>query len=377
MQVKRKKGDSLLSSPAKPEAGSGELRSKRVSPGGKSETVPFFPRPDPAFCTHLVLQPPNWLGDVIMAQPAMRAFVTALKPTRLSLWGKPWLVDLIPFLNLPEAQYSPFMPEHADIAIMFPNSFRAAWMAWRAGSDRRIGFRAQWRRFLLTDAPAPRVNLLAQHHRDYYLDLAEQVDFIKKTGITVREREVILSCPETAISEGGEALRQQGLDPALTIAFAPGAQFGGAKRYPPESWASVAGWLSKQGYHILVVGTSAERTIGTQVTSRCSGPVWNASGETTLRRALQLLASSRCLLCNDSGLMHVAAGLQKPVVAVFGATDPARTSPSGSHVRFLYHPADCSPCLKRECSVPGQPCMGNISPDDVCDACIDLLAEDS
>ncbi|MDQ6960681.1 MAG: lipopolysaccharide heptosyltransferase II, partial [Mariprofundaceae bacterium] len=286
----------------------------------------------------------------------------------------PWLLDLIPFLNLPEARYSSSMPEHADIALMFPNSFRAAWMAWRAGSERRIGFRGQWRRFLLTDAPAPRVNLLTQHHREYYLDLVEQTDFMAKTGIAVREREVRLSCPETAVREGEQALRQQGLDPALTIAFAPGAQFGGAKRYPPESWASVAGWLSKQGYHILVIGTPAERATGTQVTSRCPGPAWNASGETTLGRALQLLASSRCLLCNDSGLMHVAAGLQKPVVAIFGATDPARTSPSGSHVRLLYHPAACSPCLKRECSVPGQPCMANVLPEDVRDACLGLLS---
>ncbi len=320
---------------------------------------------------HLVLQSPNWLGDVIMAQPAMRAFVTALKPTHISLWGQPWLVDLIPFLNLPEARYSPPMPEQVDMAIIFPNSFHAAWMAWRAGSDRRIGFRGQWRRFLLTDAPTPRINLLTQHHRDYYLDLAEQ------TGIVVRGREVRLSCPETAIREGEKALQKHGLNPALTVAFAPGAQFGWAKRYPPASWASVARWLSEQGYHILVIGTSAERAVGTQVTSRCSGPVWNASGETTLGQALQLLASSRCLLCNDSGLMHVAAGLQKPVVAIFGASDPARTAPSGAHVRLLYHPADCSPCLQRECSVPGQPCMSNVLPEDVCDACLSFLPVNS
>jgi len=304
----------------------------------------------------------------MMAQPAMRACVAVLKPAQLSLWGRPWLADLIPFLNLPEAQYSSTMPEHADMAIMFPNSFRAAWMAWRAGSGRRIGFRGQWRRFLLTDAPAPRVNLLTQHHRDYYLDLAEQA------GMAVREREVSLSCPETAIREGEKALCQQGLDPVRTIAVAPGARFGGAKRYPPESWASVAERLSGQGYHILAIGTSAERAIGTQVTNRCSGPVWNASGETTLSQVLRLLSASRCLLCNDSGLMHVAAGLQKPVVAIFGATDPARTSPSGSRVRLLYHPADCSPCLQRECSVSGQPCMGNILPDEVCDACLGLLS---
>ncbi len=303
-----------------------------------------------------------------MAQAAMRSVVAALKPAHLSLWGRPWLADLIPFLNLPEARYSSAMPKHADIAMMFPNSFRAAWVAWRAGSDRRIGFRGQWRRFLLTDAPAPRICLRAQHHRDYYLDLVEQMD------IHIGEREVRLCCPEEEIRAGEKRLHRQGVDTKLLVAIAPGAQFGGAKRYPAESWADVAQWLSRRGYHILLIGTAAERGTGAQIISHCTGPVWNAAGETTLRQALQLLAASRILLGNDSGLMHVAAGIEKPVVAIFGATDPARTAPSGPHVRLLYHPVDCSPCLQRECSTPGQPCMTNVSPEDVRNACMSMLA---
>jgi len=360
---------------AVPKMGSGPKRRKRDSSlpspvelaTGKSETVPFSPGYSPVFGTHLILQAPNWLGDVIMAQPAMRSAVAALKPARLSLYGRPWLADLIPFLNLPGARYSSSMPKHADMAIMFPNSFRAAWMAWRAGSERRIGFRGQWRRLLLTDAPTPRVSLRTQHHRDYYLDLVEQMN------MDIREQEVRLPCPEEEIREAEKSLLRQGLDPELLVAIAPGAQFGGAKRYPAELWSDVAQWLSQQGYHILLIGTAAERSTGAQITSRCTGPAWNAAGETTLRQALQLLAASRILLGNDSGLMHVAAGMEKPVVAIFGATDPLRTAPSGSRVRLLYHPADCSPCLQRECSVPGQPCMGNVLPEDVYGACMDIL----
>jgi len=304
-----------------------------------------------------------------MAQPAMRAFIAASEPARVSVWGRPWLADVLPFLDLPGAQYEPSMPKGADMAVMFPNSFHTAWTALGAGSKRRIGFRGQWRRLLLTDAPAPRVSLRTQHHRDYYLDLAEQMN------MTVREREVRLSCPEEEIRAGEKILLRKELNPESLVAIAPGAQFGGAKRYPAESWGYVAGWLSEQGYHVLLIGTPAERAIGAQITSRCTGPVWNAAGETTLRQALQLLAASRILLSNDSGLMHVAAGMGKPVVAIFGATDPARTAPSGPHVRLLYHPADCSPCLKRECLVPGQPCMGNILPEDVRDACMSMLGK--
>ncbi len=316
---------------------------------------------------HLLLQPPNWLGDVIMAQPAMQSFIAGLRPGRVSVCGRPWLADALPFLNLPGAKYESVMPG-AEIAVMFPNSFRAAWVASRAGIKRRIGFRGQWRRILLTDAPRPRVDLITQHHRDYYLDLAEQM------GMPAHGREVQLLCPEEEVRSGRRHLLARGLDPDMTIAIAPGAQFGGAKRYPEKLWVRVLTSLSGHGCHILALGTSAERHISEQAMQRCTHFSWNAVGETTLRQGLQLMAASRILLCNDSGLMHVAAGMGKPVVAIFGATDPARTAPSGPKVRLLYHPADCSPCLQRECTVAGQPCMTNIRPEEVCDVCMDMLA---
>jgi len=324
-----------------------------------SNTAPDF--------LHLLLQPPNWLGDVIMAQPAMRSFIAGLRPGRVSVWGRPWLNDALPFLNLPGAKYAPVMPG-AEIAVMFPNSFRAAWMASRAGIRRRIGFRGQWRRILLTDAPRPRIDLITQHHRDYYLDLAEQM------AMPAPGREVQLSCPEEEVRSGRSRLLARGLDPDRTIAIAPGAQFGGAKRYPAELWVRVLDLLSGYGYHMLALGTPAERHIGDQAMQRCTHFAWNAAGETTLRQGLQLMAASRILLCNDSGLMHVAAGMGRPVVAIFGATDPARTAPSGPKVRLLYRPADCSPCLQRECTVAGQPCMTNIRPEEVRDACLEMLA---
>lgn len=316
---------------------------------------------------HLVLSPPNWLGDAIMAQPAMRAIVMEAQPERVTLFGRPWLADLLPFLNIPGVEYGDTIPAHADTAVLFPNSFRSAWLAYRAGVKRRIGFRGQWRRLLLTDAPRPRISLRHQHHRDFYLDLAEQ------QGVGVEERQVRLEMPAGDVAAGEAMLREHGLEPQRTIAVAPGAQFGGAKRYPAEAYAAALRWLAEQGWQVLVLGTDAERDIGDQCLAGVSGHVWNAAGQTSLRQGLQLLCAGRMLLCNDSGLMHVAAGMGKPVVAIFGATDPERTAPSGPKVRLLYHPADCSPCLQRECEVHGQPCMGNVLPEDVRDACLEML----
>ena len=318
----------------------------------------------------LMILPPNWLGDVIMAQPAMRAFAEHYTGNegyeRLIIHGRPWLADLLPFLGLGTATYSDSASQ-ADTAVIFPNSFSSAWKLFRSNTSERIGFRGQWRSLLLNRGYSPQLDMMHEHHRDYFLNLAEQ------SGIAVHEREVKLHLSAMDIEAGKSLMQEHGLDPEKTICVAPGAQFGGAKRYPSESYRNVLKWLSQEGWQILILGTPAEREIGETCLSEVTTPHWNSSGNTSLKQALQILTACRLLLCNDSGLMHVAAGMNQPVVGIFGATDPERTAPSGAHVQLLYKPATCSPCLQRECTTPGHPCMGNILPETVRDACLELL----
>jgi len=165
------------------------------------------------------------------------------------------------------------------------------------------------------------------------------------------------------------------LDFERVICVAPGAHFGGAKRYPSESYAVILKWLAEQGWQPLILGTKDEREVG----QACLGLLpegaaqWNAAGETSMREALQLVSACRLMLCNDSGLMHVAAGMGKPTVGIFGATLPDRTAPSGPYTHVFYEPAVCSPCLQRECTTPGQPCMGNVLPERVLAVCLKML----
>ena len=224
---------------------------------------------------------------------------------------------------------------------------------------------------MLTHGYKPRIDLITQHHLFYYLDLLQQY------GLKTPFQEVQLVAPDAAKAEAQALLLRKGLDCNKVLCIAPGAQFGGAKRYPAESYAVVMKHLSEQGWHIVVLGTDAEREIASQCLQHVSGLYWNAAGETSLTEALQLVSVARLMLCNDSGLMHVAAGLNVPTVTMFGATNPARTSPSGKCVNVLYKPAKCSPCLQRECDVLGHPCMGNILPEMVTQACLDFLERDS
>jgi len=315
---------------------------------------------------HLVIHPPNWLGDVMMAQPSMRAFAQGMATRRVSIIGQAWLADILPWLDIPGAAYAPDVKD-ADVCVLFPNNFRSAWQALRIGCKRRIGYRGQWRSMLLSDAISPRISMLTGHHRDYYNDLAIQ------SGIEIIQAEVHLSSPASAIACGRKLIEDYGLNPEKTLCIAPGAQFGAAKRYPAKRWAEVAQRLSAAGYDILTLGTAAERGIADAVIQGCGERVANSAGSTSLSQCMQLLTASSGLLCNDSGLMHAAAGMGKRVVAVFGATDPERTAPSGEHIHLLYRPAACSPCLQRECHVAGQPCMSNIAPEDVARPFLDAI----
>jgi len=319
---------------------------------------------------HLLLMPPNWIGDAIMAQPAMTAIgehhIHHCGTKRISVCGKPWLDDLLPYMNVSGAVYQSDIPG-ADTAFLFPNSFRSALQCRQAGVSRLIGYRGQWRRLLLSQSLPHRISLKNEHHRGFYLDIARQL------GIPVANTEVRLCKPDGAEAGGHAAMQQHGIDPARALCIAPGAQFGAAKCYPASGFNTVVRHLAEAGWQPIILGMPADQDAGRLILADIATPHWNAAGVTTLAEALQLIAACRLMLCNDSGLMHVAAGLGIATVTPFGATDPARTSPSGPHVRILYEPVDCSPCLQRECAVKGHPCMANITPSALLDACLSML----
>jgi len=320
--------------------------------------------------SHLLLIPPNWIGDAIMAQPAMQAicehYIHHHDSEQISVCGRPWLKDLLPYLGLTGAAYRSDIPK-ADMAFLFPNSFRSALQCRQAGITRLVGYRGQWRKLLLSKPLPHRFSLQHEHHRRFYLDIAAQLD------IPITETEVRLCTPDLARTNAHQSMLQHGLNPQRVICIAPGAQFGAAKCYPATAYNTVVQQLAESGWQPLILGMSEDYAVGQQILANITTPHWNAAGSTRLSDALQLISGCRLMLCNDSGLMHVAAGLGIPTVTPFGATDPERTSPSGPEVKILYEPAACSPCLQRECTVDGHPCMTNITPAMLIDACASML----
>ncbi|MDQ7003328.1 MAG: glycosyltransferase family 9 protein, partial [Ghiorsea sp.] len=244
----------------------------------------------------IVLMPPNWLGDVVLAQPALRAITTHCQHADILVFGRGWLTELLPFLHLEHnnIRYIDELPHKADAVFLFPNSLRSGWQAFKSRAEQRIGFRKDGRSLLLTHGYTPRIDLITQHHLFYYLDLLQQY------GLDTPFQDVVLEAPVTAKLESEKLLQAQGLDINKVVCIAPGAQFGGAKRYPAASYAVVLKHLSLNGWHVVVLGTKTERDIATQCLSDVQDKCWNAAGETTLMQALSLVSVAKLMLCNDS-----------------------------------------------------------------------------
>ena len=310
--------------------------------------------------------PPRWLGDLVMAVPAMRAIVRA-ESGPVALVGGTMLTEMLPWLGLEGAEAVSEIPKVRRCWLL-RHSPRLALAARRRcketiGSTHRLGW------LLLTRAIRPRVDMRREHHRRYYLDL------VRQAGIAAPEDEAPVLTPPPGAEEAGRAiLARAGLKGMRVIAAAPGAQYGPAKQYPAPSFAHALGLLVEKGFAVALLGTAGEGKLAEAIAARLAkGKAANLAGKTTLHEALCVLAAAEGLVCNDSGLMHAAAALGKPTIAVFGATDPARTAPAGPKVRVLFRPAACSPCLKRRCTTLGQPCMSNVLPEEVAAAMEALL----
>ena len=148
------------------------------------------------------------------------------------------------------------------------------------------------------------------------------------------------------------------------VALCPGAAFGSAKRWPIEHFARVAQACAGDGKAVWLFGSESEQSLCEDVASRVPGTV-NLAGRADLATAIDLLSAVDCVVANDSGLMHVATALNRPVIALFGSTSPDFTPPLGERAVILREPQPCSPCFARTCPLGHLRCLVDLSPDRV------------
>ena len=320
--------------------------------------------------TRLVVLAPNWLGDAVMALPALAdlqrahpaaAIHVAARTSIAPLYSLVPGIEQVVVLDGKDDAASLRAPGY-DAALLLTNSFKTALLARRAGVPERWGYRADFRSRLLTRAV---MRPVAVHQAEYYQHLARALGFA--SGPSEPRLELPAALRETA----ADLLRRAGWDDSgPLLAIAPGAAYGGAKRWPARSFAEVARDLLASGVTPVLVGSAADAPAGAEVVAAlgAGAAVINLIGGTDLRALGGVLAQCRALLTNDSGAMHFAAALGTSVVALFGPTNERETSPLGRGRRVvLTHDVWCRPCMQRECPLTHR-CMRGISAAAVYDA---------
>ncbi len=344
---------------------------------------------NPASISKALVRGPNWLGDVVMSLPAVRALRAALPTAEIVMVARPSVADVYAresaihrVIAYPKPKglhdrrrlAARLKQERFDAAVLLPNAFDAALLAWLARVPVRIGYNRDARGLLLTHpVPAPQPGEIPRHQRFYYLELLRRAGLLEQYP---KCDVITLGGIQAARQAGERRLTILGISGPV-VGISPGAAYGAAKRWLPERFAESGGELAGAlGAGVLLFGSAAERPLCETVAEplrRAGIPARNLAGETTLGEFIDLAAVCRLFLTNDSGAMHLASALDVPTVAVFGATDDSATGPVGPLARVVREHAECSPCLLRECPIDHR-CMTRVSAARVTAAATELLS---
>lgn len=333
---------------------------------------------------HLLIRSANWIGDAVMTTPAIRALRKNFPDAEISILSKPWVAPVFensPYLDqvlcydaegrhravagkfrlARDLRKIPF-----DAAILLQNAFEAAFISFLAGIPVRAGYDTDGRKLLLTHPVPCTPEIKGIHQTGYYLGILEGL------GLQTRGQELELAISREDRERALEILRQHGISGKRRRAgINPGATFGTAKRWFPERYAELCRRIQNaEESDILVFGGPGEAALGEHICQMVGKCCINLAGRTSLREAMALIETCYLFITNDSGLMHVAAALDVPQIAIFGSTDHVTTAPLSPKSRIVRVPTRCSPCLKPDCPQGHHRCMKDITVDMVYSAVV-------
>ncbi len=327
----------------------------------------------------ILIRATNWVGDAVMSMPAFEAVRENFPEAHITVLARPWVTPLYenhPAVNevIPYKRGYGYLKDsseflrvvrrirglHFDMAVLFQNAFEAALIARLSGIKIRVGYNTDGRGLLLSHSVVRGREVLKLHQVEYYLSILRPLGWNAPTS----DPELQAS-PEAAMHVRA-LLSSKGIgDRDMLVGLSPGAAYGPAKRWPVERFAAIGDRVVKElGARVVVIGSEKEKDLGERLIAAMGSGAVNVCGMTGLGEALALIKRCQLFVSNDSGLMHVAAALRVPTVAIFGSTDPLATGPRGKNARIVKQNMECSPCLKPECPV-GYKCLLSIQTDDV------------
>jgi heptosyltransferase-2 len=315
----------------------------------------------------LMIRATNWVGDAILALPALRAVRAKFPDAEIAIVARPYVADiyrgqgiadeLIPYEVKGEHRgwggrerlTRVLSAKKFDCALLLQNAFDAAWLAWRAGIPERIGYARDGRSLLLTKAiPVPKVGEIPAHEKFYYLELLRRAGWIEALQ---DDTHIALHVSREQAERAERTLLTAAARPGVPrIAVGAGASYGSAKCWPPDRFAqALAQFSTQKDVDVILFGTPSEAQVSTAIAAGAGRPVIDLTGKTTIAELPALLSRCHLFLGNDSGAMHVAAAVGLPVVAIFGPTDPHGTAPVTPRCTTVQQQPYCSPCFLRQC----------------------------
>lgn len=327
----------------------------------------------------IVIRAPNWIGDAILALPALANLKRNFPESKLWVAANAWVRDLfrmekslegiIPLPqqnNLKNLNFSARKLREFtfDLGILLTNSFESALLFYLARIPQRWGYKRDGRGLLLTKGVPVHNRADRYHQAHYYLDLLSGLGLKNYTT----ELNLSLDRQEMAWMKGW--MESQNVDAKKPLVIInPGAFYGPAKRWPASKYSELASLLQeKNKAQILITGSETEIPLAEQIAAAMSEKPFILAGQTTLSRLAAVISFGSAFISNDSGPMHLANALRIPVIALFGPTDPFRTGPYQNPYTLFHKGAPCWPCLYRECPYDHR-CMMDISAHEVFEAC--------
>lgn len=339
----------------------------------------------------VVVRIPNWVGDAVMAVPALRQLRQLQPQAHITVVSRPAAADILIDADFVDDvlvydrrgvastrnQVREWRRRKFDLALLLQNAFEAAVIAFLAGVSTRIGYQTERRGFLLTHSLALPEWKNERHESFYYLNIVAELGRLLsgKPATDTTEPRFDLSVSEDRKQEALQFLQEHGgrMNTPLAV-FCPGSINSRAKRWPAERYAALADRLAESGATVALIGSPGELDVSNQVCEHARHRPIMLTGKTTVAEATAIISIADLLITNDTGPAHIGAALHTPTLVIFGPTNPLTTYPYSSSAEIIRHAPDCAPCMLRDCPIDHR-CMTAITPEQVFERASVLLSQ--
>mgnify|MGYP003347083732 FL=1 len=328
---------------------------------------------------------PNWIGDAVMTQPLLAALKSQYPASTIDVLASTWVapiyracseVNHVIEANFQHKQLQWGLRKQLandlrlrgyQACFILPNSLKSALIPWMANIPFRIGYRGELRFGLINIALNNPSKINRPPMVEHYLALSQLLS--DEETLAAKTLTPKLNVSSSAKQSIDKKLSDANIDSKSVFIFCPGAEYGPTKRWPASHFAELATHLAQElpNANIILLGSKSDHELAEAILqqSQDSVKIHNWCGNTSLDEAIALIGMAKAVVSNDSGLMHIAAALKTPQIAIFGSSDPAHTPPLSENAKVIWLNLPCSPCHKKECPLGHLKCLNDILPQQV------------